>query len=206
MSYDITFWKPKPGAAPDPQSTYERLNRNEGVDDLEALPLPQVIEKLKEEFPDYDPTEEFPDVELEDGSMEISYTAQSFRFDFRPPTAPEKGQVWRLMSRFGCVCYDPQTGKVYDRENPPEYADSESAGIEADLPWLMKGGKATALMDAEGLLARSFLRIALPLLPKLLLFLFAVSCVLAAVITTIVYFFRWVISLFAVSVRAAGVL
>src|SRR5687768_8475926 len=136
MSYDITFWKPKPSASPDPQATYERLNRNEPSEDLESLPLPQIIEKLREAFPDFDPTEENPDVRLQDGSMEISYTAQSFRFDFRPPMATGKGRVWHVMSRFACVCYDPQTGKLHDSDNPPDYAD-----LKADLGWLLNPGR-----------------------------------------------------------------
>lgn len=199
MSYDITFWKPKPSGPVNPQATYERLNRNDPPDELEELPLPAVIEELREHFPDFDPTEEFPDVELPDGSMEISYTAKSFRFDFRPPTATGKGRLWQIMSRFGCVCYDPQTGKLYDRDNPPDYSDMGPGGGVPDLSWMLDSRKRDPLMRVETLLARSFLRASLPLLPKLLIVLFVISAILAAIVTGFIYLIRGIISLFAVS-------
>ncbi|HZN63986.1 MAG TPA: hypothetical protein VFB66_01710 [Tepidisphaeraceae bacterium] len=195
MSYDITFWKAKPSATVDPQAAYERLNRNDPPDELEELPLPDIIGRLKDAFPDFDPTEESPDVKFPHGSMEISYTAKSFRFDFRPPSTGGKGRIWSLMSGFGCVCYDPQTGKLYDRNNPPEYKD-----LGTDLSWLLDPGWMREANSIQSLMTRSYSHVAREILPKLLLFCFIISCVLAAVITTFVYFIRWVISLFAVAV------
>jgi hypothetical protein len=192
MSYDLTYWKPPPFESPDPQATYERLNRNDPPDELHPLPLPQVIERLKQAFPDFDPTEEFPGVKLQDGSMKISYTEKSFRFDFRPPTASGKAKVWEIMSGFGCVCYDPQTGKLHTAADPPEYAERPP-----DVDWLRDADSMTRAMR---LIHRQFFRAAFPLLPKLLIFLLLVSTVLAAIVTGFVYLIRWVLSLFATAV------
>ncbi len=122
MSYDINFWKPKPGATTPAGEIYSKLNNQQPLDELEPLPLDAIFARLTEAFPSYDPTEEFPLVELPEGAMEVSHGPQHVRFDFRgPETGAEKAKVWQIMSGFGCVCYDPQTGELHTADNPPDY-------------------------------------------------------------------------------------
>lgn len=122
MSYDINFWKLKTGVTLDSQATYERLNHRETVDGLELLPVDAIVAKLREAFPSYDPTEDFPTAELSEGSMEIFAGPQSFRFDFRGgDTGAEKAKIWEILSGFDCVCYDPQDGTLHTRDNPPDF-------------------------------------------------------------------------------------
>lgn len=122
MSYDISFWKPRPDAAADPQSIYERLSDGQRVEEIEPLPVEDIIAALGREFPTLDMGEDFPGAELPQGHMEVSHSERHFRFDFRgPETGAEKAAVWRVLSGFGCVCYDPQDGSLYTADNPPPY-------------------------------------------------------------------------------------
>jgi hypothetical protein len=99
------------------------------------------------------------------------------------------------MSRFGCVCYDPQTGKLHDANNPPDYAD-----LKADLGWLLDPGRIRATNQLEGAIGGMYHRLLMTFLPKLLVILFVVSAIVAAIVTAFVYLIRWVISLFAAAV------
>jgi hypothetical protein len=147
MSYDINFWKPKPAASPtEPHAIYGRLGGETRLDELEDLPVDTILTRLKAAFPAYDPSEEFPLVELPEGSIEISHGPQHFRFDFRgPETGAEKARVWEILNgEFGCVCYDPQTDKLHTADDPPGYrplTPDEVKQVEA-----MFGGRDIASM------------------------------------------------------------
>lgn len=147
MSYKIVFWKPKPGTTTPPRAIYERGSPETLSGELETLPLDPVLDALKEAFPGFDPADDPPLVELSetgdgDGSMEVFPGPQWFRFVFRgPDTGAAMAKVWRVMSGFGCVCYDPQTDALYTPERPPNYHDPTPEQKRLEVEY---GGRDTA--------------------------------------------------------------
>jgi hypothetical protein len=184
MSYDINFWKPRAGTSPDPQATYERLNRRELPDELAPLPVEQVLAKLKEAFHAFNPAEKSPVVELPHGSVEFSWSDKHVRLDFRGfDTGAEKARAWQVLSAFGCVCYDPQSGTLHTRSNPPEYrALTTDEMRQLDT---MLGGREfpTLIRRPEDAPARP--AAARPL-PRVLV----AAIILAAILAALVYVFR----------------
>ena len=184
MSYDINFWKPKRGAAPDPGKTYSRLGRpGAALGKLEGLPVEQILAKLKEAFPDFDPAAEFPNIEVPEGNIEFAWGEKYFRFDFRgPETGAEKAKVWEIMSGFGCVCYDPQTDTLHTPDNPPGYRPLTPEEVK-QVEKIFGGRDINSMMKH---LERKRRRL---ILGCLLLVLLA-SVVLGAVVTGVVYLLR----------------
>lgn len=130
MSYDINFWKQDRPLEISAQDIYERLSSGKPVEGLTKLPVDEILTKLRDAFPDFDPDEQFPLVSIDDGSIEIAWSDQHFRFDLRGEVGAEhKNRLVHIMATHGCPMYDPQIGERYDAEegvglsNLPSFED-----------------------------------------------------------------------------------
>ena len=65
MSYDINFWKQERSLELTNEEIYAKLCSGEAVDGLARLPTDKILQRLRERFPAFDPSDDFPDVELE---------------------------------------------------------------------------------------------------------------------------------------------
>ena len=54
MSETLLFWKPRPDLAMAPDAVARELNWGEEVEGLIDLPVKEIIDRLKAEFPDHD--------------------------------------------------------------------------------------------------------------------------------------------------------
>lgn len=133
MSYDINFWKQLGPPRLSPEGVYGRLCEGKNVKGLAKLPVEEILDRLQFELSGFDPKEEFPLVSLQDGSIEISWSDQHFRFDFRGHV-PEKTRkaLVAIMKDFGCPLYDPQLDERYDTADGMGCAPAPS--VEASEP------------------------------------------------------------------------
>src|SRR5687767_742892 len=112
MSYDLTFWKDAKRSAgvraPKPSQTYDRLMNGETLPHVAELPTQEVLDRLIELFPDFEPEGSMREIELPEGNIEVSWSPQHFRIDLRGDTDEAAGQIVTLMNEFGCRVFDPQ--------------------------------------------------------------------------------------------------
>jgi len=115
MSYDINFWKQERPLTLSPEDVYKKLCNGEPVQGLAKLPVEQIHTKLKQAFPEFDPTEQFSTVQTSEGSIEFSWSDRHFRFDIRG-ICGECQKLVDVMKEFDCPMYDPQDNKRYDAQ------------------------------------------------------------------------------------------
>jgi hypothetical protein len=114
MSYDLNFWKEKPGVTLDPLQVYERLCDGHQVDGLEELPIGRILQRVREKFSagwtQLDPvTWEAPKK-----AFQVYTTPQLLRVDCGGLTAEDMNAIIDIGLEFGCRLYDPQTGVRFE--------------------------------------------------------------------------------------------
>jgi hypothetical protein len=115
MSYDLNFWREKPGIKLDPQMTYEQLSHGEWVEGLEDLPIEQILKRIQEAFTQGWTKLDFQSWEAPGKGFQIFTTPQSFRVDCGGITGEEMNLFIDIAAEFGCPLYDPQVGQRFDR-------------------------------------------------------------------------------------------
>ncbi len=124
MSYDINFWKQGHSLDLTAEEVYAKLCSGETIDGLARLPVDEILQRLRERFPEFNPSEDFPDVELEDGNIEFGWSDYHFRFDLRGDVgSAEKNAIVDIMADYGCPMYDPQVGTRYDASEGTELGE-----------------------------------------------------------------------------------
>jgi hypothetical protein len=114
VSYDLNFWKERPGVELDPQSVYERLSEGEIVDGLEVLPIERIVERIAAEFSQWERLGPYDwESPGQRGSFQVATTPQSFRVDCYGMYDEDMNRVIDIGHEFGCPLYDPQTGERY---------------------------------------------------------------------------------------------
>ncbi|PKV11467.1 hypothetical protein [Xanthomonas prunicola] len=115
MSYDLDFWKYKPGISLDHPFVYERLTEGEHVEGLEELPIEMMLSRLEELFSDGWAQSDVLHYESDDrGVFQIFTTAQFFRVDCYGMSGEDMNRFIDLGKEFGCPLYDPQVETRYD--------------------------------------------------------------------------------------------
>lgn len=117
MSYDLNFWKYRPGITLDHQRTYEQLCDAREVEGLEPLPIDAMLARVGQAFADW---EQLDDRTWEgaDGLFQVYTTPQFFRFDCHGMDGEDMNKLIDIGSEFGCPLYDPQVGERYDNASP----------------------------------------------------------------------------------------
>ena len=113
MSYDLDFWKYKPGVSMNHQEVYEKLSQGQYVEGLEKLPIAELIERVEAAFSSG--WERLDDVTWEgtSGAFQIYTTPQFFRVDCYGMSNEDMNRFIDIAAKFGCPLYDPQVGKRF---------------------------------------------------------------------------------------------
>ena len=116
MSMDLNFWKYKEGAAHDHAAVYQAACCNgEPVDELETLPVDEILKKAVEVFSDWSISGNGTDFEKEGhGAFQIFTTSQAVRFDCYGLQEAEMNTIMDIMIEFGCPLYDSQISTRFD--------------------------------------------------------------------------------------------
>lgn len=118
MSYDLDFWRCKPGVSLEHQTTYESLSEGKHVDGLEDLPIEEMLARLKVIF--CDGWEQLDALIWESpnrGAFQIFTTPQFFRVDCYGMNVDDMNRFIDLGSEFNCPLYDPCVGTRFDGQN-----------------------------------------------------------------------------------------
>jgi len=110
-AYQLLFWKAGPAVKLSPAEVARELVWGEEVDGLIDLPIREIIDRLKVEFPQHD---EKPGLLIGrdgGGSFEATWTWQHMRIDCRDLPASGRERLIDAIEAFGCMAYDPQLNK-----------------------------------------------------------------------------------------------
>ena len=101
MGMDYSFWKYKSGADPEDQKVYELLSEGIHVDDVEELPIAEIVEKIELSFQD----------SISKESFQIFTTPQFVRVDvYGAMPNDEVNKLIDIMLEYDCPLFDAQIG------------------------------------------------------------------------------------------------
>lgn len=104
----LLFWKPAPSAKLSPAEIARELMWGEEVDGLIDLPIRDIIDRLKVEFPQHDEKAGLLIAHGTGGSCEVTWTWQHLRIDCRDLPTADRERLIDSIESFDCMAYDPQ--------------------------------------------------------------------------------------------------
>jgi hypothetical protein len=114
VSYDLGFWKVKPGVKLEAQEVYEKLCRGERVEGLEEPPIEEIIERIHKAFAVGWTRLDHWTWEAPKKSFQVFTTPQFFHLNCGGMTGQEMNVFVEIGLEFDCFLYDPQTGIRYE--------------------------------------------------------------------------------------------
>lgn len=117
MSIDLNFWKYESDTYLDNAIVYQKACcNNEKIEGLEVLPIEDILKEIAIVFHDWNSFGLFDYEQKEgQGSFQISTTSQTVRFDCYSMEQADIKRFSAIMSKFGCLLYDPQLGVRFDK-------------------------------------------------------------------------------------------
>jgi hypothetical protein len=114
MSYDLDFWRYKPGVKLDHHKVYEQLSNGEQVVRFDDLPIELILSHIGQVFSEWEKLDDrtFDGGDL--GMFQVFTTAQFFRVDCSGMDGEALSKIIDIGKQFGCSLYDPQVGKRFD--------------------------------------------------------------------------------------------
>lgn len=94
-----------------PAEIARELLWGEEVDGLIDLPIRQILDRLKSEFPRHDEKSGLLVAHGAMGSFEATWTWQYVRVDCRDLPLSERERLIELIESFDCMAFDPQLSK-----------------------------------------------------------------------------------------------
>jgi len=114
MSYDLNFWRYKPGRALKHEQVYEELCDGKTVEGLEEIPIDQFVARVIQEFADWERLDETTFDGGDRGSFQLTTAPQSFRVDCYGMDGEDMNRFIEIANEFECPLYDPQVGQRFD--------------------------------------------------------------------------------------------
>ena len=102
----LLFWIPGPNVRLSPAEVARELAYGEEVVGLIDLPVKEIIDKLKAEFPEYDEQPGTLQVHADGGTFEATWTWQHLRVDCRDLAVADQQRLIEIIEAFGCMAYD----------------------------------------------------------------------------------------------------
>jgi hypothetical protein len=115
VSYDLNFWRTKPGVKLDPQKVYERLSTGEQLEGLEDLPMPSLLARAADTFAECWERLDPQTWESSNGAFETFTMSQFSRVDCYGVKAEVMDLFFDIGLEFGCPLYDPHTGVRFEQ-------------------------------------------------------------------------------------------
>lgn len=114
MSYDLDFWKYRPGIYLQHQELYERLLRGGTVEGLQYLPVTEIRSRIAAVFGDW---EQIGDDDWEKegkGAFRVFTTTQFIRIHCYGMEGSEMNKFVDILYAYECPLYDPQVARRFD--------------------------------------------------------------------------------------------
>jgi len=110
-TYQLLFWKTGPAVKLSAPEIARELLWGEEVDGLIDLPVREILDRLKAEFPRHEEKSGVFIGYAESGSFEATWAWQYFRIDAHGLPSSERERLIDLIESFDCMAYDPQLSK-----------------------------------------------------------------------------------------------
>ena len=115
MSMDLDFWKYREGAVHNDSRIYETACCDGEIsEDLETLPIKEILEKVAAAFPGWKALNSKSYENEDGGAFEIFTTSQIVRFDCYGMKGEDMNRLMDVLAEFGCPLYDPQVSTRFD--------------------------------------------------------------------------------------------
>jgi hypothetical protein len=102
----LLFWTPGPNVRLSTAELVRELVHGEEVEGLIDLPVKEIIDKLKVEFPQHDEQPGALAGRAGGGSFEATWTWQHVRIDCRDLPAADRQRLIDTIEAFGCMAYE----------------------------------------------------------------------------------------------------
>jgi len=107
MSDILLFWKARPDLALPPDAVARELNWGEEVEGLIDLPVKEIIDRLKAEFPDHVERPGLLTAKTPSGgSWEATWAWQFFKVELRDMPDDARQRVIDVLADFGCGVHE----------------------------------------------------------------------------------------------------
>lgn len=106
MNDVLMFWRPRADLALDPAAIAQELAWGEDVEGLVDLPIREIIDRLKEEFPRHRETPGHLSLELGAGRAEATWSWQHVRLELSEASDQDCQQLIAVGLEFGCTAYE----------------------------------------------------------------------------------------------------
>jgi hypothetical protein len=107
-AYVLMFWKAGPHTRLSPAEIGRELTWGEDVEGLSDLPVKEILDRLKVEFPNHQEQPGLLVCRGATGSLEASWTWQHVKIECHDLLPNERERLIEVMEGFGCATYDPQ--------------------------------------------------------------------------------------------------
>lgn len=110
MKSTLVFWRQQPGVSLSPAAIAQELHIGNEVDRLIDLPVREILERLKDTFPDA--VEKAGELIWSQGEQAFAatWTWQHVRLDCQELSDEHRGQLLEILEAFDCPAYDAQLG------------------------------------------------------------------------------------------------
>jgi hypothetical protein len=103
----LVFWKPGPGVKLSPPEVARELVWGEEVEGLIDLPIREIIDKLKAEFPQHEEKSGVFVGQAGGGSFEATWSWQHIRVECRDVPAGDRERLIDAIESFDCMAFEP---------------------------------------------------------------------------------------------------
>ncbi len=124
MSYELVFARPKRKLAKRlVADSYAPMQKSDVADSrFDLIPIEKVLNALKDAFENFEPSVRFPAIAEENASADVEWGCCWFSFTFRGASDELRDRVVKLMKKFKCPVYDPQTSTLHGLSRPPVFS------------------------------------------------------------------------------------
>ena len=113
MPYTLYFWNQPAGFSPPHAHVAQELQYGNDVEELIDLPVKEIIDRLKAEFPGAVEKAGVLTAQADSGSFEASWSWQFVRLDCHDLTDDTRQRLCEIMQEFSASAYDPQLNLRY---------------------------------------------------------------------------------------------
>ena len=108
QTQQLIFWRPGPTLKLSPAETARELLYGEEVSGLIDLPIREILDRLKAEFPQHEEKSGSFSARVPEGSFQVTWTWQHVRIDHEGLSASTHEQLIDVIESFDCMAYEPK--------------------------------------------------------------------------------------------------
>lgn len=98
----LIFWNARHAPSLAPEQLARELYWGEEVEGLDDLPIREILDRLKEVFPQHEETTGLVRVQGEEGPFEVTWTWQAVRVDYQTLGEADMEKLIALLESMGC--------------------------------------------------------------------------------------------------------